>query len=246
MNSEEYHYKYEFLIGYGEVDEHNRMRLSSFLNYLQDVATMHSKTLGYGTTECKELGIAWMTLSWHIKMFYYPKGDTKIEVRTWCRGVKNCHAARAFEVFDDKKNKIAEIDSVWGLVNLETKRPMRPLDGMAEKYGSIDRMFFENEKVRITEPTEFDNELDFTIQRRDIDTNKHCNNAKYIEYALESVPDEVYQNKYVDELEIVYKHSVIYNEHIKIQVKETNENEYVSVIKKENGETSTVIRTKWM
>ena len=57
----DYHYKQNFLIGYGEVDEHNKMRMSSLLNFLQDVATMHSKTLGYGRNlelaGCSCLGI---------------------------------------------------------------------------------------------------------------------------------------------------------------------------------------------
>ena len=68
----EYHYKETFWLGYGEVDEHNRMRISSLLNYLQNIATLHSKQLGYGTTECNDLNIGWILLSWHLQIFSYP------------------------------------------------------------------------------------------------------------------------------------------------------------------------------
>ena len=71
----EYHYEEIFLIGYGEVDEHNRMRISSLLNFLQDVATMHSKSIGYGTTECMNRKIGWFLISWQIKMYSYPQGE---------------------------------------------------------------------------------------------------------------------------------------------------------------------------
>ena len=100
----EYHYEEKFLIGYGEVDEHNRMRISSLLNFLQDVATMHSKSIGYGTTECMNRKIGWFLLSWQIKMFSYPQGDTGIQVRTWSRKFKGCHAFRTFEVVDENDN----------------------------------------------------------------------------------------------------------------------------------------------
>ena len=240
----EYHYKHEFLVGYGEVDEHNKLRLSALLNYFQDVATMHSKTLGYGTSECLKLGIGWLLLSWHVKMYSYPEGDTNIEVRTWSRGIKGIHARRAYEVLDEKGNLVAEADSIWALVNIKEKRPIRPLPGMNEAYGAIDRMPFEEEKIRIEEPESIDNIVSFYVPRRDIDTNHHCNNTKYIEYALEAIPQEIYNEKHVEELEIVYKKPVY--DHEKIQATCTQKDEeFISRITNENNETATLIKTTW-
>lgn len=241
----EYHYQHDFLIGYGEVDEHNQLRLAALFNFLQDVATMHSKTLGYGTTECQELGIGWMVLSWHMKMFSYPKGDTNINVKTWSRGIKGIHAGRAYEVTDDNGNLVAQVDSIWALVNVASKRPMRPLPGMAEAYSAIDRNFFENEKVRINEIEHYDNQISFTVPRRDIDTNHHCNNTKYIEYAMEVVPQEVYEGQQIEELEIVYQKPVLYQEPITVGIAQIADGEWIHQIQKEDGSIATIIKTKW-
>lgn len=241
----EYHYKHSFLVGYGEVDENNRMKLSALLNFLQDMATMHSKIVGYNSERCKELGIAWLLLSWHIKMYSYPKADTTIEVKTWSRKIKGAHAFRSFEVTDEEGNLIAHADSMWALVNIHTGRPMRPFDDMVELYGEIDRKLFEDERVKIDAPDNFDNKIELKVQRRDIDTNKHCNNTKYIEYALESVPDELYNEKVVSELEIIYKKSVFYNENIAVTCAKVSDNEYINTIQKEDNEIATLIKTKW-
>ena len=241
----EYHYKQNFLIGYGEVDEHNRLRISSLLNFLQNIATLHSKELGYGTTACLEKKIGWVLLSWHIRFFYYPQGDTNLVVKTWSRKLKGYHAFRTYQVEDESGKIVAEADSMWTLISLETGRPIRISEEMSNLYGEIDKNFFEEERVKIEIPAEHDNVIDLKILRRDIDTNKHCNNTKYIEFALESIPQEVYDNKKVKELEILYKKSVVYGNKIEVSCTNVAENEFVNVIKKENGEIATIIKTKW-
>lgn len=241
----EYHYKHSFLVGYGEVDEHNRMRLSALLNYLQDMATMHSKMVGYSSNRCSELGIAWLLLSWHIKIYSYPKADMNIEIKTWSRKIKGAHAFRGFEVEDENGNLVAHADSMWALVNIDTGRPLRPFDDMLELYGEIDRTFFDDEKVRIDIPEKIDSNICLKIQRRDIDTNRHCNNTKYIEFALEIIPEDVYHVKNVSELEIVYKKQVVYGDSVDVSLTKVDENKFVNVIRKEDGEVATLIRTSW-
>ena len=241
----DYHYKHNFLVGYGEVDEYNCLRISSLLNFLQDVATMHSKTLGYGTSECMELGIGWLLLSWHLKMYKYPKGDTNIEIRTWSRGIERIHARRSYEIFDEDGELVAEADSIWALVDIKERKPIRPLEGMAEKYSAIDRKPFENEKVKILEPESIDSILSLIVQRRDIDTNRHCNNTKYIEYAVEAIPEEIYEKKHIEEMEIVYKKQVVYKDKINVTCSIIADDVFVNMIKNENDEVTTIIKTIW-
>lgn len=241
----EYHYKQNYLLGYGEVDEHNRMRMSSLLNYLQNVATMHSKQLGYGTTECNDLNIGWVLLSWHLQIFSYPKGDTRIEIQTWSRKMTGCHAFRGFEINDENGNLVARADSMWTLIDKSSGRPIRLNEEIKNTYGIIERFYFEEEKVKIEIPEEIEDKLLLKVQRRDIDTNKHCNNTKYIEYALEIVPYALYNEKNISELSIVYKKAVLYNENIEVCFSKTREDEYINTIKKESGEIAALIKTKW-
>ncbi len=45
----------------------------------------------------------------------------------------------------------------------------------------------------------------FKVPRRDIDVNNHMNNLHYLDYAIESLPENVYQNLDCNNFEIMYK-----------------------------------------
>lgn len=57
ITNEKYHYAKKFFVGYGEVDRNNKLKISSILNYFQDMATLHSKLIGFGSQEMMELGL---------------------------------------------------------------------------------------------------------------------------------------------------------------------------------------------
>ena len=94
----DYHYAHEYLVGYSDVDKNNKMKLSRIVDLLQNIATWHSKTIGYGTAEMKELKLGWLVLAWRIKILKYPEADEYIEIRTWSKKPKGLHAYRDFEI----------------------------------------------------------------------------------------------------------------------------------------------------
>ena len=56
LNEEKkYHYIQKYFVGYSDVDKNNRCKLSRIIDMLQNVATMHSKQVGYGTNKMMEL-----------------------------------------------------------------------------------------------------------------------------------------------------------------------------------------------
>ena len=50
----------KFYVGYSDVDSKDKCRLSRILDFCQNVATIHSETLGYGTKGMMDLGWAWL------------------------------------------------------------------------------------------------------------------------------------------------------------------------------------------
>ena len=47
--------------------------------------------------------------------------------------------------------------------------------------------------------------MDIPVMRRDTDTNKHANNSVYIDWAMDGVPDEIYDNMDLAEVTVTYK-----------------------------------------
>ena len=135
----DYHYAHEYLVGYSDVDKNNKMKLSRIVDLLQNIATWHSKTIGYGTAEMKELKLGWLVLAWRIKILKYPEADEYIEIRTWSKKPKGLHAYRDFEIINKNGEKLVLVESSWVLYDLVNRKPIKMIPEMSNGYGVIER-----------------------------------------------------------------------------------------------------------
>ncbi len=218
-----------FYVGYSDVDSNDKCRLSRILDLCQNVATIHSETLGYGTRGMMNLGWAWLVTGMKIRIFKYPVADKEVECRTWSRGLKGVTAKRDYEILDDKGEVLLIGDSSWALFDLKEQKLIRVPEEMQNAYSKLDRAVFEGEEqTRIKDNDVVEIEKEFEIGKRDIDTNHHMNNARYFDLISEVLPDD-YK---VHQLECFYKKQVKYKEKVKVSFGED-----FARIKNEAGET---------
>lgn len=219
----------KFYVGYSDVDSNDKCRLSKILDLCQNVATIHSDGLGYGTKGMMERNWAWVVTGMRIKIFKYPIADREVECRTWSRGLKGVSARRDYEIFDNDGNRLVIGSSLWALFNLEEQRLMRVPEEMQEAYSLIDRSVFDEElntKVRDNDIIEIEKE--FEIGKRDIDTNHHLNNARYFDLISEVLPDDYEVREFV----CYFKKQIKFKEKVKVSYGED-----FARIKNELGET---------
>lgn len=232
----QYHYIQKYFVGYSDVDKNDRCKLSRIVDMLQNIATMHSKKLGYGTKSMMDKKMGWLLLIWRIKILKYPVADEYVDVKTWSKSLKGLHATRCFEIYDESGELLIVADSSWVLFDLERQRPLKIPEEMTNAYGEISREVFDTSAKKIQEGLDDTADVyEFKIEKRDIDTNNHTNNSKYIEFMLEVVPDD----KIITELEVNYKKQTVYNDKLKLYY-----NDGLGVIKDENGDICTVIKYK--
>ena len=232
----EYQYAKKFFIGYSDVDKNDKCKLSKIIDLLQNTATMHSKSVGYGTREMMNLKQAWLMLGWKVRILKYPEADMDVEVRTWSRGIKSVEAKRGYEIFSEEGELLIIADSTWALFDLEQQKLIRAPEKMKNAYGTIERNMFEGEKIeKLRDNGVIENQLTLSVGKRDIDTNNHMNNSKYLEYITEVIPD----NLNVNEFECVYRKQVGLGEEINISYGDgicriTNSNNELSFLLKIN------------
>lgn len=232
----EYQYSKKFFIGYGDVDSQNHCKLSKIIELLQNAATMHSKVLGYGTKGMMDLKQAWLMLGWHVKILKYPVADMDVEITTWCRTMKGVEAKRGYEVLDENGETLIIADSSWALFDLVSQKLIRVPQDMVEAYNSIDRDPFDGIKSEKLHDNDI-NQAEFKVKvgKRDIDTNHHMNNAKYMEYAMEVLPED----RVITEFENAYKKQIPYGEEITVSYGDD-----MCRIKNEKGEVCFILKIK--
>jgi len=107
---------------------------------------------------------------------------------------------------------IGRATSLWIFYNIATKRPSRIRTEFAEVYGldplrAIDDPF---DPLQTIGAGAGEGEQEFSVRRSDIDTNGHVNNANYLQWMLEVVPEDIFQNNQLASLEVQYKKETSY------------------------------------
>ena len=227
-------YTKKFEITFTDIDENNELSNKGILRIMQEIAGMHSDSLGYGLNDMPKTGFGWIILNWKLKVFSRPKWNTVLTVNTWSRNKTPLFAYRDLEIYDDKNNLVAIATSKWVLFDVNKQSLCKITPDIKERFPDVSKTVFNdkfNEKLK--EPEFSDFVYEYKIQRRDIDTNHHVNNLNYLDYAYEAIPDDVYFNINFSNIEIMYKHEAKFGDIISVFYSHTKDNEYIITIKDE-------------
>lgn len=236
-------------IHYYEVDIHKRALMTSIINYLGDMAMYQSEILGVGIDYLKENDLAWVLYKWDITMDSYPLLNETIKVQTCACSFKRFYAYRKHEIIDTKGNKIGYANSVWLLINLSRRRPVRVTKDMYEVYGIDDSNNIPLDIEDILSISEVHSEKTFQVRYSDIDTNMHVNNVKYVAWALETVPKDIVLNYELKNIKVTYEKETRYGETIKVSTEVIREEDKIICRHKiinEEGTTLTLLESIWI
>lgn len=222
-----------FNIEYNDVDEKRLITPRGFLRFLQEAASIASQKTGYGINDIQRTNMAWILLNWKVEIYNKPIWNSKIKINTWAKYNDNLYSYRDFEIYDETNNIIALATSKWIILNPKTHKIVKISDKLKKGYDYKNKSVFdETFKTKFIEPIKYDSIMAYNIQRRDIDSNKHVNNLCYLDFALQALPEDIY-NEYnkISNIEISYKKELILGDKINICYKQLNEDEYIVVIK---------------
>jgi len=210
----------EFVVHYHEINPHEVATPLTMLYYLEDAAIAHSESAGYGVGRLKSEQRAWVLNRWHLQINRYPVYGEKVTIETWPSSFERFYATREFLIRDHNQEIIGRATSLWIFLNTETKRPFRIGPEFREAYGldptrAIEDSFNQLHIVLEDQGEGGGVEQTFSVRRSDIDTNGHVNNANYLQWMLEVLPEDIYLNHHLTSLEIVYKKETTYGSSIR-------------------------------
>jgi Acyl-ACP thioesterase len=181
-------------------------------------------------------------------MYKYPVYGEKILIRTCPCAMKKFYAYRTFELLNSKGETLGKAESVWFLLNIEKRRPVRVSEDILSAYGltSNDDKPLEIENIKSLE--NYNYEKQFSVRYSDIDTNRHVNNEKYIAWAIETLPLDTVLNYTLKNIKVTYEKETIYGEDIRVLTEiEQGENNIIcnhKILNKEEKEL-TLLKTTW-
>lgn len=186
-----------FVVRTYEADYTGHLRLNSLFDYMQESAARNAQQLGFGFEPLAAKGFFWVLSRAMVSFERYPSEGESIVVETWPKGVDRLFALRDFRFYDDGGRELGVGTTAWLVVKAENMRPAKPdsLDIQLPDFGlspAIDQT-----PGKIDEPDEKKAITDFTVSYSDIDINRHTNNAKYVGYALDAIPPDLFENRQI-------------------------------------------------
>ena len=226
-------HKYEVVVK--DLNNEKKVSNKAILGYMEEIASLHSATVGHGVNDVIKNGAAWILLDWKLEVVQRCGYGEMVHLDTWVRENEKYYSHRDFEIFDEKDNLIARGTSKWVLVDLETKHITKINDELADiynpEYGK--NVFSEVKLEKIREPKEYLSNIICKVNRAHIDVNEHMHNLNYLDLAYEALPEEIYTNRELNNVRINYKHELKYGDIVKCMYSFEN-NKHIVAVKSED------------
>lgn len=202
------YFTYESTVAYPDVALDGLLSHAGMLRILQEAAAVASDERGFSFKTIDRTGVCWILIGWRLTLCSRPEWNSQLTVHTWPRSVDGFMSEREFEVFSDGQ-LVARATSRWFLINPATGRVTRVTDAVRTAYDIDERRLFDTDIPSNGTPLP-DAQVTYThtVSRSDIDTYRHVNNLRYLDFALEALPADIYENPPAT-MEIVYRKQIL-------------------------------------
>lgn len=163
-----------------QVDPDGKLSLTALSNLFQEIAWRHADSADFGRN-LQEQHLSWIMARMDIKCENLPSWGDSIKVYTAGRGVDKLFAFREFLITNFEGGILAQGMSSWVLMNLQTKRLLRPEKVLpAELFDPEEKPDWQPEKVKLE--GEFLKSEKLKVRYSDLDLNNHVNNTSYVRW----------------------------------------------------------------
>ena len=235
--------RYQFRVRSYECGADGRATLPTVCNFLQEAASLHAASLGFGKGDFAAAGenISWVLTRMAVKMNRYPKWEDEVTVETFPRGGRKIVAWRDFEVKDAKGETLGVASSEWMIIDLATRK----IHAIPEKVfaandpANVPVLGLEPfAKFRFPDSERGVPPRHFTAMKSQIDLNGHVNNVHYISWMLEPC-----ESRCPAAMEVVFRSETLAGDEVRVEIAAADGFTYHRVSSPE-GKDHIVARTK--
>lgn len=187
-------------------DEDDKLTLWGLARLFQDVAGHQSDLLGVGFDGLKPQNKAWILTHVYYNILRFPTAGEELTLRTWAKPDNGLIAPRDYQLIDSDGNVCATSASNWVILDMTSRRVSR-LHDIIERYDKEDvnaTKYTKLEKIKM--PSTLAELKHVDVPFSSIDHTRHVNNAEYIKWICDSIPEicGTHHHQEIHEFEINY------------------------------------------
>ena len=192
-----------------DYDRNGKLYYESILQILETAGSHHSDTVGDSVIEGSQSGIAWILTEWRVQVLRRTDSKEKLQITTWVRGKAPASAVyRDFLLTDETGAEVIRAEAKFALFDLTTSRLTRISEELFGSYQPEDKTVFEDAQ-RLRAPSEYVSETELKLRRSDIDFNGHVHNTRYVDLAMEALPNEIFVSDDFTDIHVLYAKPVM-------------------------------------
>lgn len=176
----------EFFITTNQRDCYDNLKLSTILDYAQEVAGLHADALSIGYNDFIKNDLIWVVVRNKFDILK-PTYDLKnIKIKTYPLKNQFLEYPRDYEIYDENNDLIIKGRSIWMIYSLKENKAVAPSLSI---YNKDIKGVYESRVTRLTKPTKNKEDYvkDVVISFSKLDHNKHMNNTTILDYYLDLV-----------------------------------------------------------
>lgn len=201
-----------------DCDMYGIWRPSAILEVMQESAGAHSALLGLDRSKMNSLNLAWVLSRLKVAMLRMPCAGEKITVETYPTPQKHMFFPRTHIFRDETGDTIGSANSLWVLLDINTRRVTMNGDVSAQMPDNRDLQLPLGLPATVRALPGAPKTGDITPQFTDYDTNCHVNNTKYLDWCLNALGTDVLKDCYVKEFDVNYVNEILPGSHVRAEL----------------------------
>ncbi len=220
---------------------------TTILTLLEETAADHCFDINHSLYTLEKQNIGWVLVSGFLQMYRYPKYKEKITIRTWLSKYSTIKGIRENIIYDEQGLVIGRGKGVWVFFDIERRRPIQILDDIKEKWSFCSEQSVEHNVSKKILPIDTDaNVREYKVHRFDVDSNKHVNNIRYLQWVTESISDEIVDNYTMHSIDGRFiAEAQLGDTILSFTEKDSQENSFVHTIRTQDGKVCATAKTVW-
>lgn len=236
--AEDLSFNFQTKLTFAQCDKNGRMTWAELLRMTSDGAGEDFTMRDMGWQRLSDMGIVFVVSRASFHIIKMPKYEDQITLVTWEEVPSGPLYTRRYEIRNTLTGEVMITShSLWTLLDFKNKKivpaknfTLRPTPEKKTEYdGILSGKISQNEDMQL-----FGNHK---VVFSDCDANGHCNNSKYMNFVMDSLPLE-FQDKEFHDLRINYSKEVLYGENIELFGQIDQDAKKITVIGKVSGTVS--------
>ena len=208
-------FRSEFTVDAAHSDCFGRLKPSSILYFVQEVAGQHCAQLALDWDTLAEKRMFWAVIRHRVQVTRLPKKGETITVETWPMPTTRVAFPRSVVAYGSDGAELFRTISIWVLMDMDTRAMILPGKSGVEVPGLLRGS--ELAPPRSLVPVSLSSQLRRKVRFTELDVNGHMNNCRYLDWICDLLPSGFHHSHTVREFTLCYASEAMEGEELNLQ-----------------------------